>query len=393
MIFNIYSKAYRRNPYPYFRKLMSVAPVCRIKPHGHWAVSRYADVQTILKNPNIFISSGMVKELSSDSPEFFLFSRGLIGADPPDHTRLRRLLSKAFTPVMIRKLQSNIRLICTKLIDNLLSQHSVDFIQAFAVPLPMTVISELLGIDLVKMNDFKRWTSMLISWRNQHQSRQFLNDVENMYYYFTDLIAERKKNPQTDLISTLISACDDDKIITNEEVLAFIRLLLVAGTETTTNLLGNAMLLLLTYPNQLTQLKQDPAKISKFIEESLRYSSPVISLSRTVNTKIKMSGITLNKGDIVLPLVASANHDETVFPNSQQFNIDRNTQGHLAFGDGIHYCLGSQLARLQVRIAFEEIFKAFDTIDKSYQGSLTYLDSFFFRGVKKLDLVMKKDLG
>lgn len=386
MVLDIDSIDYRSNPYPTFKKLREKSPVCRIKPHGYWAISRYADVQMILKNPDIFSSADVAKEPTAQGPEFLLFSRGLVGADKPDHSRLRRLLSKAFTPDTVRGLEQTIRIFCLALIKNMMNRNLIDFVQAFSMPLPIMVIAELLGIDIEKKNDFKRWANILISWRNQTLTAELKNDIHQMFCYFSQMIALRKTSPKTDLISSLILASENENIITDNEVLAFIRLLLVAGTETTTNLLSNAMLHLLPHPDYVFQLKTNHTLIPYFIEESLRYDGPVLSLSRRVKRDIEIGGITIRKDDIILPLLASANHDETKFLNPHLFDIKRNPREHLAFGDGIHYCLGSQLARLQARVAFEECLKYMVSFKRLDSEPLTYLDSFFFRGLQKLPL-------
>lgn len=386
---NIYSTDYRSDPYSYFKKLRAEAPVCRIQPYGYWAVSRYADVQMILKNPDIFVSSSIGSEPASNSPEFLLFSRGLIGTDKPDHTILRRYLGKAISHTMIRRLEIKIRKICQELLLDMMNRTVVDFIQEFAGLLPIHVISELLGINVEKKHEFRRWVNLLITWRQHKRTADVSNDISEMFYYMTDVIATRKKAPQQDLISALIVASEQNKCITSEDILGFIRLLLVAGTDTTTHLLGNAMHALLSHPDCMKHTREDPRLISNFIEESLRYDGPVVSLSRRVNRDVELCGTHIQKGEMVLPLLASANRDETLFSNAENFDFKRKDQRHIAFGTGIHYCFGAQLARMQARIAFEEIFKVFKSFERM-DHKLIYTNTFFFRGLKALHIQVNR---
>ncbi|HTM63992.1 MAG TPA: cytochrome P450 [Gammaproteobacteria bacterium] len=387
MMLNSKDMAYRKNPYPIFKRLREEGGLCRIDPFGFYGVTRHADVQLILKLPNIFSSAEIVQEPLANTAEFLLYSRGLIGTDKPDHTRLRRLLSKAFTPKTIAGFEQNIIHLAEKLIRQFPSAP-FDFMQYFASPLPMTIMAELIGIDYDRIHDFKRWVEILLSWRHQVYET-IIPDIEAMFQYINEVIAARKSQPRNDLISSLIAACDDEEIITDSELLAFIRLLLVAGTETTTNLFGNGMLALVSHPEQCHHLREDLSRIPAFIDEALRYDGPALSLSRRVTQDYELCGVTLKKNDIVLPLLASANHDETVFTNPEEFNITRDSKAHVAFGGGIHLCLGSMLAKLQARIGFTALLQRFEHIKFAQQNELVYLDSFFFRGLRRLDVVAK----
>ncbi|HSW69404.1 MAG TPA: cytochrome P450 [Gammaproteobacteria bacterium] len=385
MILDIRETEYRQNPYPTFKKMRAEAPICKIAPHHHWAIAKYADVQTILKNPQLF-SSKIIANPPAEGPGALLFSCGLVTMDKPDHTRLRRLLSQAITPKIIRSLKPKIQGLCETLVQNLSNKTEVDFVSTFSMPLPIIVIAELLGIDSEKKTDFKRWANLLLTWRNQKSIAEIFHDVERMYYYFDDIIKARKRAPQTDLISHLVLASANETIITSEEILGLIRLLLVAGTETTTNLLGNAILALLAYPDNIERLVADPTLIPNFIEETLRYDGPALSLNRKATEDVELSGVKIRRGEIVLPLLASANHDEEIFEDPEHFDIERNTKGHIAFGANVHYCLGSQLARLQARTALEVFFKNIKHFQRVDNKPLVYLDSFFFRGPRSLPL-------
>lgn len=385
MTFDIKSEEYLNDPYAKFKRLRTENPVCRITPFGHWAIMRYCDVEMVLKNPHIFSSTGIAEEPSFTDPQFLLLSRGLIGKDGEEHIHLRRVLRRAFTPKTITDLEPMIRKTCASLVSNLISYPSVNFMETFAIPLPIAVISALLGINEERKLDFKHWVDLLLSWRNYHELSDAINEANSMMQYFTQVIAERTQHPAEDLISKLVLSYENQQIA-YETVISFIRLILVAGTDTTTSLLANAILILTQHPKHMQAIQENPNIISHFIEEVLRYDSPTISLSRRAVEDTQIAGIKIKKHDIILPIIASANRDETVFSNPETFDLELNTRHHLALGTGVHYCLGSQLARMQVRIALEEISKGVTSLKTIDDKPLQYLNSFFFRSIRSLDL-------
>lgn len=384
---DLYSDAYRQNPYPYFQKMRAQHPIYPLKGKGHWAISRYEDVKKIIKNHDLFSSADIVQEPKIIEPHFLFYTRGIVGVDKPDHTRLRQLLHKLFPQNKITILEPFIRQCCCELLRSTENEQSIDFVGAFSAPLPIMIIAKLLGVDSEKTDAFRRWVLILLTWRSKDfQDKD--NSIADMFNYLTEIINYKKLSPQSDLISSLIIASERDNMITQEEVLGFIRFLLVGGTDTTTNLLGNALRALLFQPDYIQLLKNQPEKIRDFIEEVLRYDGPVLSLYRRVTQDVELHGVTIKKNDLVFPLIASANHDETVFANPESFDIDRQNKSHLSFGTGIHYCFASQLAKLQVRVAFEEILKSWRFVENSGNEPSSYIESFFFRGPKKIPITI-----
>lgn len=399
MELDIRSPEFRTDPYPFYRRLRVEAPVCRIAPHGHWAIARHADVLSILRDPKRFPSCGAQDEPAAGA-SVLREARALIGSNPPEHTRLRALVGKAFTPVLARAMEPRIRSIAGGLLDDVADQDTLDFISALAAPLPLVVIAELLGVDPARRNDFKRWSDTLITWRNasyiaepdrrQAREREIDRDVSAMYEYFAAVIAERARRPREDLISALATACEERDALTPLEVMSTVRLLLVAGNETTTNLIGNAALILLAHPEIRDEVRRNLSLVPKLVEETLRYDSPVQSLSREVAIDTEIAGVKIARGELVLPLIASANRDEAVFTAAHRFDLDREGPAHLTFGAGIHFCLGAPLARLQARVALEEVITRYDRIEHAGAAPLERIDSFFFRGLRALPLRVER---
>lgn len=382
---DLYSDTYRQNPYPHFQKMRAEFPVYQLKNKGHWAISRYEDVKKIVKNHDLFSSADIVQEPKIIEPNFLFYTRGIVGVDKPDHTRLRQLLHKIFPQNKITVLEPFIRQCCRELLHSIGYEQSIDFVSAFSAPLPIMIIAKLLGVDSEKTEAFRRWVLILLTWRSQNFPDKE-NSITEMFYFLTEIIDHKKQSPQSDLISSLIMASERDNVITQKEVLGFIRFLLVGGTDTTTNLLGNALHVLLSQADYIHLLKNEPEKIPDFVEEVLRYDGPVLSLYRRVTQEVELHGVMFKKNDWVFPLIASANHDETIFPNPTCFDIDRQNKSHLSFGTGIHHCFASQLAKLQVCVAIEEILNAWHFFEKIDNEPSSFIESFFFRGPKKIPI-------
>lgn len=391
MKIDLRSESFRRDPYPTYRYLREHVPVFWIESLKCWTVARYSDVQATLQDPKTFLSSFEAETPRSDL-EILLLSRSLVGMDPPKHAAYRSLISRAFIPATTQVLEPAIRSLVKRLLSNLLQRETFDFIADFAAPLPIEVISKLLGVDPSMSELFKRWSDVLITWRNgdldKSERRQFSEDTEAIAQYFNEVISQRRSHPAADLISGLLQAGGAGKPLNTQEILEFVRFLLVAGHETTTSLLGNALLAFLSFPEQGSIVKRDPSLIPQAIEEVLRFDSPAQSLSRRASVDTKISGIEIKKGDPILVLLASANHDETLFSSPERFDVRRDAKRHLAFGHGIHFCLGAPLARLQARIAFEEIFLAFEELERIEEEICRY-HSLFFRGPKRLEVRAK----
>ena len=393
--YNPFAPQVREDPYPFYRVLRDEAPVHRVEPFGFYAVSRYDDVMAIVKQPELFSSTAIQTFLlggianareQMDSEERELFeSRILIAADPPEHTQMRNLVNRGFTPRRISALEPRIREITRNALDQI-DPESFDLVRELAVPLPVTVIAEMLGVETVRMGDFKRWSDAIvagISGTTQQSREQLMGQRGEFRHYFKEVIERRRREPRDDLISLLVRAEEDLGVLTPVQIQGFTVLLLVAGNETTTNLLGNTMQALLRHPGQLEKVAADRALVRGLVEEGLRYDSPVQGLVRSPTRDVVLRGVEIPKGSIVLVLFASANRDERQFPEPDRFDVTRDSQGHIAFGYGIHYCLGAALARLEARVAFEELlarFRRFESLEEHAER----LDSFLIRGPKAL---------
>jgi cytochrome P450 len=355
-----------------------------------WAVSRYEDVAYIAKNTQLFSSAPIIPAILGDQnpvPEV----NWMISADPPAHTALRKLVNKAFTPRMVAALEPRIREIVAQLLDQIAEKGGeFDLVHDFSTPLPLMVIAQMLGIEPERYREFKRWSDDMIratggeevSPAERERLRGSMDDLRN---YFEDAIAERRQHPREDLISALVRAEEDHHQLTAREVLAMCLLLLLGGNETTTNLIGSTVLTLLSHPAELAKVRADLTLVPQMIEEMLRYEAPAQALLRQATADTKIAGSTIPAGSGVMILYGSANRDERQFPNPDVFDVTRNPQEHLAFGFGIHYCIGAPLARLEARIAMDAFLRRFPKVALCEQRR-EWIDSFVVRGPKSLPL-------
>ncbi len=372
---NLMSAEFRADPYPTYALLRDEFPVRQMPGMGAWTVSRYDDVAYVLRNHALFSSKAMGAIGTA--------GRTIINSDPPEHTDLRGVVNRVFTPRMVADLEPRIRQIARELLDQAVARGEMDLVRDLAIPLPVTIIAEILGVDAGRRADFKRWSNAIVGTVSDDvQERQ--RGMEEFRDYFQGIIDERRKSPRGDLISALVAAEENHVRLTPDEVLAFAALLLIAGNETTTNLIGNAMLALFDHPDQMTLVRQDPARIPNMIEEALRWDSPVQFLFRVTTQDVEIGGQAVPAGANVVPMYASANRDERKFPDADRFDVTRNTQGHLAFGLGVHFCLGAPLARLEAKVVFEELFGRFSEIRRAGDGRPQRIDSLFLRGLRSL---------
>jgi cytochrome P450 len=387
------------NPYPYYAHLRRHAPVYRVPAHGFWVVSRYEDVLNVLRRPERFSSAAMAaavtrpRQFAPDRGEASTWVQGedvsIVGTDGARHTRLRNVVSRGFTPARIAALEPRVRSIARALAAPWLESGHCEFLADFAVPYPVTVIAEILGIDAERRADFKRWSDAAIlgvfESVDAEQGRRVGESLEQMGDYFDAVIEERRRRPGADLVSALVRAEEEHGALTTTEVKTFVLTLLVAGSITTTHLLANAMRALVGHPDQLARVCADPALVPAFVEEALRWDGPVQLLLRTASEDVELAGVVLRKGDVVAPLFASANRDETVFPDPDRFDVTRNPKDHIAFGHGIHFCLGAALARLEARIAFETLLARMrkPVLEEAPPPPLA---SLVFRGPRRLPL-------
>jgi cytochrome P450 len=380
MDFDPFSPEQRRDPYPAYALLRREHPVYE-SAMGMRFVSRYEDVLFVLKNPDLFSSKAFGFTSVDGRP-----TSTIINSDPPDHTRLRALVNRAFTPRMIADLEPRIRDITAGLLSDLQDPSEFELIADLAIPLPVTVIAEILGVEPERMNDFKRWSDIVVnSLLKSSVTPEEDADLSGFLDYFRDAMDARRGNPSGDLISALVRAEEHAQALSADEVLAFTIILLIAGNETTTNLLGNLVVALLRNPDQVAALRDDPELIPNAIEESLRYDAPVQMLFRQATRDVELAGTLIPADSMVIPLFSSANRDESKYPDPDRFDIKRDTQGHVAFGHGIHFCLGAPLARLEGRIALEALLPLLPHLELVDEEP-PLVDPFFFRGYKSLRL-------
>lgn len=341
------------DPYPTYRMLRDEAPVYRAADSNTWVLSRHRDVTTALLNHHSYSSVDGVFPTPPGSDFLESFLPMMILMDPPRHDQLRALVSKAFTPRRIGALNDGIEDLADRLCQQLdRGAGAADFVKDFAGVLPAMVIADLLGVPRTDREQFRHWSTALIeSNPTRGDTGAGLAAAAAMYAYFADFLAERRRQPREDLMSALVRAEIDGKQLTDDELLGFCLLLLIAGHETTSNLLGNAAVVLAHHPETRHRLASDPTLLGAAVEELLRYDSPAQGLARTLTRDITLHDTTMSRGDTVLLLFGSANHDERVFPDPDVFDIDRKPEHQVAFGRGIHFCLGAALARMEARIA------------------------------------------
>ncbi len=344
--------------YPYYRTLRQENPVC-IGVGGFWQVARYSDIQQLLRDNRTFSSDVSTRPPDERGPSM-LFS------DPPLHNRLRKLVSYAFKPGHIESQHDLISEKCDELMKTMCQQEDVDLVEALAAPLPVTVIARMLGVEDGNLGVFKHWSDTIFSNIAEilfaQPDESVMQAAAEMDAYFLERIAGIRKAPVDNLLGRLVETETEEGRLSNQELLSFCRLLLIAGNETTTGLITGCVRVFDEMPETFTALKQDRTLIPSFIEETLRFYSPFSATVRRTTCETELAGTLLPKGVLVVPLIASANRDESVFDRAGEFIIDRDPNPHLAFGYGIHNCLGAHLARLEGRIAVASMVNALDEI-------------------------------
>ncbi|OBF88072.1 cytochrome [Mycobacterium sp. 852002-51163_SCH5372311] len=345
------------DPYPIYRQLRDEAPVYWATDSTTWVLSRHDDVTAALLDHHRFSSVDGIFPTPPGSDFHASFLPMMIMMDPPRHDQLRALVSKAFTPRRIAALSSGIEDLADRLsgcLDN--GAGSADFVADFAAVLPAMVIADLLGVPREDRGQFRQWSNAMVqSNPARGETGEGLAAAAAIYGYFTDFLAERRREPRGDLMSALVCAEIEGKRLSDDDVLGFCLLLLIAGHETTSNLLGNAAVVLAEHPDVRRRMAGDDSLLGPAVEELLRYDSPVQGLSRTLTRDVTLYGATMSAGDSVLLLFGSANRDERVFPDPDTFDIGRKPEHQVAFGRGVHFCLGASLARMEARIALRAL--------------------------------------
>ncbi len=389
------SQRFKSNPFPVYARLREEAPVFRIKIPGNevgWLVTRYEDVAQVLKHGGISKDrlGSMTPEQQAKLPWFFKFFtplvQNMLGRDPPDHTRLRALVHKAFTPRLIERLRSRVQTLSDELLDAAARKGSMDLVAEYAFLLPVTIIAEMLGVPPGDYRKFQHWSNRLVSGTDMTDMLLSIPSVVMFTRYLRKLIAQRRTSLGDDLLSALIQAEEAGDKLTPDELVSMVFLLLVAGHETTVNLISSGTLALLQHPEQLERLRKEPGLIEPAVEELLRYASPVeISTERIARENITVSGVTIPRGDLVFAVLASANRDERQFKDPDTLDLGREPNKHVSFGLGIHYCLGAPLARLEGQIAIQTLVNRFPNLRLATPAeSLKWRTGFLMRGPKKL---------
>lgn len=347
------------DPYPIYRVLRDEYPVYRCPGRDTWVLSRHVDVHDALLDPQTFSSASGIFPTRDGLDMTSALLPMMIMMDPPRHTSLRQIVSRAFTPRRIATLESSVRTLTAELFRPLADARECDLVQDIAGPLPAMVIADLLGVPREDRNAFRGWSSALVQADpgSSEGSATALGAATSLYEYFAAFIADRRAAPQEDLITALVLADVDGRRLTDDELLGFCLLLLVAGHETTTNLIANAAVVLAEHPEARDRLAKEPALLAPAVEELLRYDSPVQGLARTLTRDLTVHHTSMSGGDTVLLLFGSANRDDRAFPDPDTFDLDRMPEKQVAFGQGAHFCLGASLARLEVRSILPEMIR------------------------------------
>lgn len=381
------------DPYPFYASLRREAPVLRVAPYGFHVVSRHEDVLHVLRRPDLFSSAAMqglagraAAAVGADVPAFR--AETLIGADPPAHTRLRKIVNRGFTPARIAAWEPRIREVAAGLVDAFAPGGRGELMEAVAVPLPIQIISELLGVPPERRADFKRWSNavVLVATGNPGPEDQkvFGRALMELFEFLAAQLAARRGAATDDTIGALVRE-HEDGALTPHEVMTFCLTLLVAGNETTTNLLGNALLALSQHPEVLDRVQRDPGLVPGLVEETLRFDAPVQMTWRIATADVEIAGRKIPRGGVVAPLLGSANRDEARFPDPHRFDPARDASGHLAFGFGTHFCLGAGLARLEARCLLEALLPRLADLRLAQDGVPRHA-SLFVRGPIRLEL-------
>jgi len=393
------SPRFKANPYPFYARLRAEAPVWRTTlpdKRVAWLVTRYEDVARVLKDETFAkdkLNAMDPQQLTKTPwvPGFLKpLERNMLDLDDPDHARLRALVSKAFTPRLIERLRGRIEAFCEDLVDTMERKGRVELVSDYALPIPATVIAELLGVPAEDRRKFHRWSSRLVSVSSGRDMLRALPAALAFTRYLRKLINQRRDDPRDDLITALVRAEEAGDKLSEDELLAMAFLLLVAGHETTVNLIASGTLALLEHPDQAEALRRDPSLTKTAIEELLRYTSPVeLATERYARKDVEIAGETIPRGELVLAVIGSANRDERHFENPDALDITRDSNRHLAFGrGGVHHCLGAPLARMEGQIAIGALLQRLPHARLATPPeTLRWRRGLFLRGLERLPIV------
>lgn len=376
--FNPLSSELRANPLPQYEKLRRKDPVHRMRIFDGWILTRYEDIDMVLRDHRRFGNLGR---------DFgYLPYMSMLHLDPPEHTKVRGLVAHGFTLRAVNSLEPRIAKMVDELLDEIAEKPRFDLIHDIAFPLPITVIAELLGVPSEDRDQFREWSEVVAldvdPLLDSQQIRDVQRTVEELFDYLEKIAEDRRRRPQEDLVTALVNAEEDGERLSREDLLINIVLVLVAGNETTRNLIGNGTLALLRNPDQLERLRDDSSLLDSAIDEMLRYDSPVQLDSRIARESVEIGGKRIEPGQRVLCALGAANHDPKVFPDPERFDVGRAPRNHLSFGRGIHYCLGAPLAKLEARVVFAGLLSRFESFRLVEEPR--YRDQITLRGLEEL---------
>lgn len=393
---NLQRPEIRANPYPFYEKLREQDPV-HWDELGFWVLTRYDDITFVYTDPRFSRAQGLMRgyeRLPEDgqkiaAPVYGSFSKTMFYSDPPYHTRLRGLVSKAFTPRAVEQMRPTIQRITDELLDEVEEQGQMDLIPDFAYPLPIMVIAEMLGLPGGDRKELKGWSDDLfailgtVKRHTPESLERAAQSLKKLTDYVTALSQARRVDPQNDLLTALVAVVEAGERLSQEELAANVNILLSAGHETTSNLFGNGVLALLQHPEQMQKLRQQPELIGLTVEEMMRYDNPVQVAYRSAAEDVELGGKLLHKGDLVNMVLGAANRDPQRFSDPNRFDVTRDEGKHLGLGLGIHFCLGAPLLRLEAEIVFNTILRRFPKLELA-SDSWEWQEQPIFRGVKSL---------
>ncbi len=394
------SPQFYTNPYPIYHQFRSAAPVHWSEVWNCWVLTRYADVVAVLRDPHYFSSAGRITLFLNQLPEETRatlrpldehFSAQMVFQDPPDHTRLRGLVNKAFTSRVVEAIRPQIQTTVDVLLDAVQPSGQMDLIHDFAYPLPAITIAEMLGVPPEARDQFKQWADDVVAFLGTGRAKLDVlelgqRSVLALTDWLRELIAQRRYSPKADLLSLLIATEEQGDVLGEAELVGICISLLTAGHETTTNLIGNGLLALLQHPTQRQQLQHNPDLIVAAVEELLRYDSPVQRNWRVVKEELQLGGQQMSRGQLVFAMLGAANRDPAQFPDPDRLDFHRRDNRHIAFGYGIHFCVGAPLARLEGQIAINTILRRLPGLRLANEAPV-WLENMAFRGLKSLPVV------
>jgi len=382
---------YAGDPYPAYRELRATSPVCWNDVTNFWALLKYEDIRFVSSSPGLFSST---KGVTIPDPAVAnpVQEDSLIFTDPPRHRQLRKLINSRFTRRQVSILEPKIRELVRGIVDHVEPDSTHEFAEEIAAPLPTRIIAELLGAPPDDWEQFRAWSDATTGTADPEIELDTFVAIGQLYEYFQKLIADRRAAARDDMLSILVNAEIDGERLSDEDLLNFAFLLLVAGNETTRNLIALGTLALITHPDQCRLLVEDPTLIPGAVEEMLRWNSPVVHMARTATTDVEIRGQLIRKGEVVVMLYASANRDEDIFGfDAEEFKVTRHPNPHIAFGCGEHSCLGAQLARLEACVLFDELLHRFPRLELA--GEVDRMRATMIPGVKRMPVRLGTDPG